>query len=375
METVSPIDQRLERWLAKQCFWDEEEQLLWVDCRKLLPHYHVVAIPSWDKMMMHPGEIPEYPEEFRVLNWSQLSHLSYWKKQIPDWVRESCALFPSHQLKLLHYVGRYPQLLELLDHSPFLAWRLIASGLSESDIVSLLGNKRTEMAKSIGWPGKVETIDFLKKLRLRVVNEDIAEMVDICIMDHQRLFAMKSMPRINSMALTLASHFPHLIGTKLHQSLAQMPCRPMQCQTMMALLEDVFHLADFLNLPDSELKRIGQARYLIDVEGIYKDWWTLNAPTSHQLQLSSTPKVLTDYNQWLELSYLQGHYWLTEAGKLKEGSCELLAWQQDEQFIAALIEMRTQKLIRARQMDNQLPDANQLSVLYCYLAKEPCPEN
>ena len=371
METVSAVDQRLQKWLAKQCFWDEEEQLLWVDCRKLLPQYQVLAVPSWDRMMMQPGDIPNYPQEFSILNWSQLSQLAYWKKQIPDWVRDSCALFPSHQLKLLHYVARYPQLLELLDHSPLLAWRLVSSTLTEAEIVDLLGNKRTDMAEKVGWSGKTETIEFLRKLRLRQVNEEIASMVDVCVLDENRLEAMRRLPRINSMALTLAAHFPHLIGSQLHQNLAQMPCRPMQCKTMMALLEDVFRLAEYLGLPQSEINRIGRARYLVEVEEIYQAWWILDTPQGH-LKLSEQPRVLPDYNHWLQLSYLQEHYWLTETEALNQGVHELLAWQHNEQVIAALIEIESQTVIRVRQCNNQLPEADQLTTLYCYLAKEPC---
>lgn len=371
MDSSAALDQRLENWLAKQCFWDEEEQLLWVDCRQLLPQYQVLSIPSWDRMMMQAGDIPEYPPEFRVLNWSQLSELSYWKKQIPAWVRESCALFPTHQLQLLHYVGRYPQLLELLDHSPILAWRLVSSGLREADIIALLGCKRTEMARKVGWPGKTETVEFLTKLRLRQVSTDIVEMVDTCVLDDQRLLGMKSLSRINSMALTLASYFPDLIGSPLHKSLAQMPCRPMQCKSMMALLEDTYRLADFLQLPESEVQKVGQCRYLVDVETLYQSWWFLDQP-QQTLHLSDQPQKLTDYQHWLALSYLQGHYWITETQPLKANQLELLAWRDQEKVVAALLDKKTQDVIRIRQTDNQLADANQLSDLYCFLAKEPC---
>lgn len=381
---------QLQRWLAHHSYWDEDGQMLWVDARKFLAKHPVVQIPSWDRMMMQPGDIPHYPKDWTVFQWHKTAHLAVWLKPIPVWVRESCALFPTHQLTLLHYVGRYPQLLELLDHSPMLAWRLVSSGLSETDIVDLLSHKRITMAETLGWPGKSETIEFLRKLRLRHVNDELTDMVEVCVQDEHRLKAMSALPRINSMALTLAAHFPHLIGSHLHQSLARMPCRPMQCKGMMALLEDVYRLADYLALPPSEVARIGKARYLIEVEEIYQAWWKSTLGESDMLEqqspensdvlersqlitrlaLEQTPTPLLAHDHWWQLSHWQGHYWLTDAPELSDGRYRLLAWIDEEDVIGALIETESQSVLRVRRSQNRLPEATQLSVLYCHLAQD-----
>ncbi len=138
----SEIQQKqLQKQLSKSCFWDEVEQTLWIDCRKALPEFGVLNVPSWDALTMSAAKIPAYPSNLRILDWSNYSQISYWRKQIPPWVHDSCALFPTHQLSLLHYAGKYPQVLELLDHSPMLAWRLIKAGLDEPDIVALLSHR------------------------------------------------------------------------------------------------------------------------------------------------------------------------------------------------------------------------------------------
>ncbi len=242
-----------QKQLAKHCYWDIDAQVLWVDGRQWMPKMGVLGIPGWDNMMVGSEPVPAYPDDLAVLSWPDYGQLGAWRKQIPNWVKDSCALFPTHQLALLHYVGRYPQLLELLDHSPMLAWRLVASGLPEAEIVALLNDKRTQMVAEIGWPGKQETVQFLRKLRLRYVTEEISDFVEVCVMDEDRLEGLQTLPRVNSMALSLAARFPQLIGSRLHRSLAQLPCRPMQCQSLIAQLEDVYRAAEWLHVPASEL--------------------------------------------------------------------------------------------------------------------------
>ncbi len=149
-----------QKQLAKHCYWDIDAQVLWVDGRQWMPKMGVLGIPGWDNMMVGSELVPDYPDDLAVLSWPDYGQLGAWRKQIPNWVKDSCALFPTHQLALLHYVGRYPQLLELLDHSPMLAWRLVASGLPEAEIVALLNDKRTQMVAEIGWPGKQEPCSF-----------------------------------------------------------------------------------------------------------------------------------------------------------------------------------------------------------------------
>ena len=366
--TVSMSNLILKR-LMQNCFWDEEEQQLWVDCRKVLPEHGVMAIPSWDRMMLSSDPIPDYPKDFALLSPSAHPQLSYWQKQIPSWVRESCALFPTHQLKLLHYVGRYPQLLELLDHSPVLAWRLMTSHLSEEDVVSMLNDKRTQLVEQLGWPGKVETFRFLKKLRLRQVNQQIAEQVDVCLLDEKRLNALQALPRVNSMALSLAARFPEMIGCRLHLALASMPCRPMQCQSMIALLEDAYRLAEHLALPIAEINKIAHTRYLVEVEKLYNGWLqsvVKGAESELELVLNDVPRKLTSYEACLALSALQWHAWFTDWQGVEKSLNGLYVMQLNEAVVAFLFDETRQEVLRVRQMQNQLPTSEQLSRIHLW---------
>ncbi|WP_024850412.1 hypothetical protein [Hydrogenovibrio kuenenii] len=357
--------------IMQNCFWDEEEQQLWVDCRKILPEHGVLAIPSWDKMMLSSDSIPEYPRHFSLLAPSAHPQLSAWQKQIPSWVKESCALFPSYQLKLLHYVGRYPQLLELLDHSPVLAWRLVSSHLSESDIVSMLNDKRTQLVEQVGWPGKVETFRFLKKLRLRQVNEQIAEQVDVCLLDEKRLDALQALPRVNSMALSLAARFPDMIGCRLHLALASMPCRPMQCQSMVALLEDAYQLADYLQLPKSEVDKIANTRYLVEVEQLYQSWLKtlMQDEPLPTLTLSDTPQQLVSKEEWLALTEQQGHAWVVDwSDKVSEQDAEfsLYAFTLEDEVVGFLFNEQSKEVVCVRQLQNALPTSEQLGRIHLW---------
>ncbi|GKT12710.1 MAG: hypothetical protein ISEC1_P1690 [Thiomicrorhabdus sp.] len=379
-----------QKQLAQHCYWDESEQTLWIDCRKLVHELGVVEVPSWDALTMSSIAIPNYPSQLKVLAWSNYSQISYWRKQIPQWVQDSCALFPTHQLKLLHYAGKYPQVLELLDHAPMLAWRLMATSLEEPEIVALMSGKRQDIVTQVGWPGKHETVKFLRNLRLRMVNEKIAEQVEICLMDDKRLTALQSLPRINSMALSLAAYFPELIGSGLHLALAQLPCRPMQCQSMVALLEDAYTLAEWLKLETIEVDKIGHCRYLVEVTDLYQKWLAMGPKvfamknagsikeiieTSYlalKLRLSSELTVLNDWQDWIRLSNLQEHAWWTSE-MLEEHS--LLAWQDADGLWGVLIQTQPKddlsaahKIIRVRGEENVLPGAKQLSDLHLWLA-------
>lgn len=371
----SPRPTRHQNWqqrLAQHCYWDEEDQQLWLDCRKLAPEYGVFSVPSWDRMMLSSEPIPEYPTDLTLLNWSNYSQLASWKKQIPAWVRDSCALFPSHQLKLLHYVGRYPQLLELLDHSPILAWRLMTSKLTESEIVALLSDKRSHLVEQVGWPGKNETFRFLRKLRLRQVDQQIADQVDVCLLDDKRLTALQELPRVNSMALSLAARFPEMIGCRLHLSLASMPCRPMQCQSMVALLEDAYRLAEYLKLPDETVAQIGHFRYLVEVEKLYRQWVDLTVEQGETavLALSETPTQLTDKADWYALSRLQGHAWLTDWTTEEGTQKTLYAYQSKQGVVGFLYEPNSGKILRVRQEENHLPSSEQLSQIHLWQAAQ-----
>ncbi len=375
-----------QQQLAKHCYWDEVEQTLWVDARKIMPDIGVVELIGWDRMMLDAQPIPDYPHDWAILQWSNYSQFSNWRKQVPVWVLESCALFPSHQLKLLHYCGKYPQILELLDHAPLLAWRLVSSDLAEPEIVALLSGKRVAMAQQVGWPGSEQTVKFLRNLRLRWVNEEIAEQVETCLLDEIRLQALQDLPRINSMALSLAARFPHLIGSQLHRSLAQLPCRPMQCKSMVALLEDAYDLAEAHLFPQNEIDRIGECRYLSEVTEIYQAWLNTAIEVALQDEEQSMPSLvekltnssasfeeLTRFEDWVQLSVLQQHAWLSDfpESETKAASVKLIAWQDAESVWAAMLELNTEnqwQVSRVRGQENELAGAKPWSDLHLWQA-------
>lgn len=345
------------RLLSRKLYWDMEEQVLWLDLRQIWPNKGVLRLPSWDQMMLSAEPIPHYAPALDVLSWSIHSELRFWLQQIPKWVVESCQLFPSHQLSLLHYAGRYPQMLELLDHAPLLAWELVRAPLTEVERVALFQAKRTDMVEKLGWPGKSETLKFLRSLRLRQVNSELLEQVQVCLLDEQRLNSLQSLPRINSMALSLAARFPELIGQRLHQSLARMPCRPMQCKSMVALLEDVYRLAEFIGEADVT-RKIGDCRYLVEVEALYQAWLsqTLDPQTSIELDLTSEPQRLTQPKQWQALSRQQYQAWWLDAGQPNK---QLWAWLFEGEPVGLLLDNSGEqtKIQRLRQANNQLASA------------------
>lgn len=349
-------DDLKQKQLAKHCYWQEFDQILWVDARQLYPEIGVLKLLSWEAILMDSQPVPEYPDFLKPLDWPKVAEVAAWSKLIPRWVAESCRLFPNHQLKLLHYVGKYPQILELLDHAPYLAWRLVTSSLQEPEIVALLGGKRQQIVEQLGWPGLKETLKFLQNLRLRQVTPMIIEQVETCALDPKRLSDLQNLPRINSMALTLASRFPEMIGCRLHLSLAKQPCQPMQCQMMVSLLEDAFQLIEQLQLGDKAINDIRQSLYLSDVHQLYLQWMrqalvdcsmmqtiapllveeqSLVSQWSHvaaqqlecfvaSLQLSPEPKALTNIEDWQALSLLQEHAWWLDYDSDKQ----LYVWQE-----------------------------------------------
>ena len=357
-----------QRLLARQTLFDEMDGSLWVDAREIAPEIGAQRIPSWDEMMLGKDPIPSYPHDWRIFEWSHTSALQKWRKPIPQWIQQSCALFPSHQIEMLHYVGKYPQLLELLDHAPVLVWRLMQAQLSENDIHQLLSQKQTHLAAQLGWPAQKETLSLLRKLRLRFVSPEVAESIDTCILDPERRHQLQQLPRISSMALTLAARFPNLIGTPLHQTLAQLPCRPMQCQAMIALLEDATTLAEYLHLNPTQT--LGQFRYLTDIETQYRDWVfqqfaeKMPQKMSSSLTLSTQPLQIQTPEQLMQISQLTAHAWFAEVNLQTD---KLIAWkipspeEKTETLIAA--HYQNQTLIKARTENNQLPTAQQLSQL------------
>jgi len=380
---------RAQQLLAKHCYWDEEEQTLWIDARKLYPDIGVLEVMGWDRMMFDANLVPNYPIDWAVLQWSNYSQFSNWRKQVPAWVLDSCALFPTYQLKLLHFCGKYPQLLELLDHAPLLAWRLVSSKhLAEPEIVALLAGKRIEIVEQVGWPGKESTVKFLRNLRLRWVNAEIAEQVETCLLDENRMQALQDLPRINSMALSLAARFPHLIGSQLHRALAQLPCRPMQCKSMVALLEDAYQLGEAHAFPQAEIDRIGQCRYLSEVTDLYQDWLNTAVEVALQDEEQSMSSLvdklagsdndfeeLSEFNDWVQLSVLQQHAWLIDFPEKQAGEqadqVKLIAWQDEARVWAAMLALNADhqwQITRVRGLENGLGDAKPWSDLHLWQA-------
>ena len=355
-----------QRLLARQTLFDEMDGSLWVDAREIAPEIGAQRIPAWDEMMLGRDPIPSYPHDWRIFEWANTPALQKWRKPIPAWVQQSCALFPSHQIAMLHTVGKYPQLLELLDHAPVLVWRLMQANLDETDIRQLLNQKQTRLAAHLGWPEQKETLNLLRKLRLRFVTPEVAESIETCLIDPERRHQLQSLPRINSMALTLAARFPNLIGTPLHQTLAQLPCRPMQCQAMIALLEDATLLVEYLKLDPTQT--LGQYRYLTDIETQYQDWVfqqiaeKMPEKMATSLTLSAQPVKIKNQTQLMQISQLTSHAWFAEVNLEKDS---LLAWKipSPEEEAATLIaaHFHNQTLIKARTENNQLPTAQQLS--------------
>ncbi|MCF6346378.1 MAG: hypothetical protein L3J00_07915, partial [Thiomicrorhabdus sp.] len=210
-------------------------------------------------------------------------------------------------------------------------------------------------------------------------NAQIAEQVEICLMDEQRLTALQTLPRVNSMALSLASIFPALIGSRLHLTLAQLPCRPMQCQSMVALLQDVYVLAEWLALSKKEVVQIGQCRYLIEVSELYQGWLKRGLGSepcfSNQvlMDLSDTPKEINLRPAWYALSEAQQHAWWLDYGIER---VYLVAWKDSDGLWVALIECPksfkekalASKVIRVRGEKNILPTAKQLTALHLWIA-------
>jgi len=175
------------------------------------------------------------------------------------------------------------------------------------------------------------------------------------------------------MALSLAARFPELIGSPLHQTLAQLPCRPMQCQSMIALLEDAFQLADFMQ-QQAATKTIGQCRYLNEVEALYQSWITQTIqsqqPSVAPLTRSKTPQPVSVPAQVLQLSQQQQHAWFAEI----QPQDALYAWQMvdtdnETSLIAVHLIQQAEhwQLKKVRVNQNQLPTPQQLSQILLWL--------
>lgn len=361
---------------AKHIFWDAEEQALWLDFRHTIPSIGVLRLENWDNMMFGKQSIPNYPSDLNLSDLPAYSDLRFWLNQIPVWVVESCCMFPHHQLTLLHYAGRYPQILELLDHAPILAWKLVKQGFPEHELLDLFQCKRIQIVERLGWLGRSETVNFFTRLRLRKVDSNMLTQMDVCLLDPQRLKGLNALPRINSMALSLAARFPSLIGHRLHVSLARMPCRPMQCASMVAMLDDVYRLAAFMQL-ENVTQQIGHCRYLVEVDNLYQAWLAQSIKTTQRsFLLDDVPHQLTTLDEYYALSRLQQHAWWLDFND--QDGLELWAWRLAGETVGVLVQRLDNKslsLIRVRVGLNMLPSAKKLGMLELWLAQRNQPED
>ncbi|AHF00501.1 hypothetical protein THIAE_00895 [Thiomicrospira aerophila AL3] len=373
------MDARVRSWLNRHLFEDDAGGIILP--YSLLDQKHPdLRIPSWDEMLTDQAAIPRYPAKLNLLSWSEHGRLQRWQSAIPAWIKESVALFETHQLSLLHYAARYPQLLEVLDQAPVMAWKLVSMPGQEIDLQHLLNGKRSDLMAALGVESQQEGARFLRQLRLRQVSPIILDQIDTCLVDKQRLAGLSQLPRVNSMALALAARFPALIGCRLHRTLAQLPCRPMQCQSMIALLEDVYALAAFLDTEAAE--QIGECRYLTDVESLYQSWIEQSVAVMNcaQLQLTSQPQHLKTLAEFVALSRLQYQAWWCD---FEQPHHQLWAWLEDQTPVGVLIsevsqpntssndsnryQARPYQLVRIRQGKNQLPSASLIAKVELWL--------
>ena len=152
---------------------------------------------------------------------------------------------------------------------PLLVWKIADKHLDEHTLKSLFQQPRIYLTEAVNWGNQKETVRFLQKLRLRSMDTPIIQHVEQCLSQPQLLKQACHLPRINSMALTIAAQFPQFIDTPLHHSLARQPCRPEQCKQLHATLSDTLALAQWLNKPLSIIKKF---RFEIEIEEIYKEW-------------------------------------------------------------------------------------------------------
>ncbi|WP_294948477.1 hypothetical protein [Sulfurivirga sp.] len=259
----------LQRLLARHAFWDEDAQKLIIDLTPFHAGLMPVSLPGWEQLVGWQGRAPELPD-WPLLNWPAQPAVQRWRRHIPQWVEDTLLRLPrSHQLKLLYLSARYPQMLELLEKMPVLAWRIAASGMDEQTLRTLFPKPRTFINASVGWPAERAALRFLQRLRLRRMDEEMIAQVETCLNEPNTLHRSVELPRINSMALTLAANFPDLVATPLHHSLARQPCRPEQCRQMHALIEDALKLAKWL---DKDITPIQNARFLVEIEDLYSQW-------------------------------------------------------------------------------------------------------
>ncbi len=215
------------------------------------------------------AETPELPN-WPLLHWPELPPVRAWCKGLPTWVADTLRRLPrDHQLRLLYLCARHPQMLEMLEKTPIMAWHVAAQRLPENELRQYFPQPRARLASRLGWPERRETVRFLSRLRLRRMNDDMLQQVDTCLRQPEVLARACRLPRINSMALTLSAHFPDLVDTPLHHSLARQPCRPQQCRALHACLQDALKLARWLDEP---VDTIAQCRFMVEIEDLYRKW-------------------------------------------------------------------------------------------------------
>lgn len=260
--------------------------MLIIDLSRFHPGLQPVALPNWDQMLTlkhKPIHWPAWP----ILHWPAYPATVHWKQHIPGWVQETILRFPKrNHLPVLHLCAKYPQMLELLEKMPLLVWKIADKHLDEHTLKSLFQQPRIYLTEAVNWGNQKETVRFLQKLRLRSMDTPIIQHVEQCLSQPQLLKQACHLPRINSMALTIAAQFPQFIDTPLHHSLARQPCRPEQCKQLHATLSDTLALAQWLNKPLSIIKKF---RFEIEIEEIYKEWLSESLKkTKHKLSENNT---------------------------------------------------------------------------------------
>lgn len=366
----------LQRLLARHALWDEDGQQLIVELTSFHPKLGFIAIPNWEQMLTL-GTKPQLPN-WPLLHWPELPAIVAWRACIPDWVVETLRRLPQrYQLELLWLCARYPQMLEMLDKTPVMAWRIAAKKVPENELKQYFPEPRAKLAARLGWPEQHDTIRFLNRLRLRKMDEPMLQQVDACLSQPDVLRRACHLPRINSMALTLSAHFPQLIDTPLHHSLSRQPCQPQQCRALHACLDDALKLAAWLDKP---LEAIANCRFMVEIEDLYQKWLiqALEQPSETLFprgektapqkfrgippawQTVETEKTLVD------ICHQTGHAWFIE-----QAQGWRLFHHAEQRLVCAL---HPQHPPIARTPHNQLPDSEQsalVSLLAASITFEP----
>lgn len=350
-----------------------------IDLSRFHPKLNPIALPSWDQMLTWQHDSPSWPA-WPILHWPAQTAVTQWKKHIPQWVQETILRFPKrNHLQMLYLSAKYPQMLEILEKMPLLAWRIAEKNLDEPTLKQLFTRPRVHLTEAVHWPKQKETTRFLQKLRLRSMDQHIIHQVEQCLHQPEVLTQACHLPRINSMALTLAAQFPQLIDTPLHHSLARQPCRPEQCKQLHATLSDAIKLAQWL---DKSLSVIEKCRFEVEVVQIYQQWlqeglktWKENGQEKLHLENSGETPCPKSWKRITTIEIAQActdthHAWFIEA----QQGYQLYQHKQKPLIVA----IHHEQPIIVRQADNKLPTTEQqaeIALLQAQLARKTNASN